>query len=263
MADNNKGLPEGTDTVIEAGGTGGSGGGSGRSGTTLQGGSPSTSTNSTGARTSTTASASQTDSLIAGTTGGSTGAAGGSTGTTGGSTGTTGGSSASSGGTGSSGGGTGSSGGGDGSDSSSSSGSGGIRGMVSNVSTKARDEATNRARGFVGDGLKSGSTTLGNISTLIGDTVEQIEEKLGPQYAGYARTASQSIDRYAQTLANKDPDELVDDARELVRKSPGVALAGAAILGFGLVRLLKAGMPESRSSGTDSDGESRRPTSSV
>lgn len=218
MADNNNGLPEGTDTIIEAGGTGGSEGGSGRSGTTSQGNSPSTATNSTGARTSMTADDSQTDSLI--TTG---------TGTTGGSSGA----SASS------------------SDTGGSGNSGGIRGMVSNVSTKARDEAATRARGFVGNGLKSGSDTLGNISTLIGDTVEQIEEKLGPQYAGYARTASQTIDRYAQSLANKDPDELVDDARELVRKSPGVALAGAAILGFGLVRLLKAGMP------TDTDAERR------
>ncbi|GAA4039733.1 hypothetical protein GCM10022281_20750 [Sphingomonas rosea] len=128
---------------------------------------------------------------------------------------------------------------------------GGIRGMISNVSTKARDEAAGRARGFVGDTLKSGSTTLGNISSLIGDTVAQIEEKLGPQYAGYARTASDTVQRYATTLENKNPDELVDDARDLVRKSPAVALAGAAILGFGLVRLLKAGMPEE---GTRRDG---------
>ena len=125
--------------------------------------------------------------------------------------------------------------------------------MVSNVSTKAKDEAANRARGFVGDGLKSGSETLGNISTLIGDTVEQIEEKLGPQYAGYARTASDAIQRYAATLENKNPDELVDDARDLVRKSPGIALAGAAILGFAAVRLLKAGMDGATSTTRDRD----------
>jgi len=229
MADNNNGLPEGTDTIIEAGGTGGSGGGLGQSDTINQGGSPSTATNSTGARTSMTADDSQTDSLI--TSGTGTGTTG-STGSGSGSTASTGSSDSNS----------------SGSDSNS---SGGIRGMVSNVSIKARDEAANRARGFVGNGLKSGSDTLNNISTLIGDTVEQIEEKLGPQYAGYARTASQTIDRYAQSLANKDPDELVDDARELVRKSPGVALAGAAVLGFGLVRLLKAGMPD------DADAERR------
>lgn len=215
MADNNHSLPEGTDMVIEDGGAGGSGGGQGRSGTSLQGGSPSTAGNSTGARTSTTASDSQTDRLI--TAGEADADAEANSGTT---------------------------------------GNGGIRGIVGNVTTKARDEAATRARGFVGQGLERGSTTLTNISTLIGDTVEQIEEKLGPQYAGYARSASQTIDRYAQTLANKDPEELVDDARDLVRKSPGVALAGAAILGFGLVRLLKAGVEAGQ--GTQSDGESRQ-----
>lgn len=120
----------------------------------------------------------------------------------------------------------------------------GIRGMISTAGTKARDEAATRARGFVGQGLTSGSATLGNIANIIEETVEQIGERLGPQYADYARSASQTINRYASTLENKDPDELVDDARELIRKSPGVALAGAAIVGFGLVRLIKAGIEE-------------------
>jgi hypothetical protein len=240
MADTTNKLPEGTDTVIEAGGTGGTGGGAGRSGTTNQGGSTSSASNSTGARTSTTASDSQTDALITGSTAGGTGStAGGSTGITGSSTSGSTGSLASTGDT--AGGSTGST------DDSSSGNSGGIRGIVGNVSTKAKDEVTNRARGLVGESLKSGSNTLGSIANIIEDTVEQIGERLGPQYGDYARTASQTIQRYATSLEGKDPDELVDDARALIRKSPTVAITGAAILGFGLVRLLKAGMPEENS----------------
>ena len=128
-------------------------------------------------------------------------------------------------------------------------GKGGVRGMISNASTKARDEAANRARGLVSQGLERSSTALTNVATLIEDTVGQIGEKLGPQYADYARSASETVNRYATTLQNKDPDELVDDAREVIRKSPGAALAGAAIIGFGLIRVLKAGLPE--------DGEGR------
>jgi len=221
MADTNNGLPEGTDTVIEGGGTGGSSGGSGRSGTVNGGGSPSTATNSTGARTSTTAGDAGTDSLITG----STTDAGRSTG---------GGSSSSS-----------------GSSGSSSSSKSGIRGLISNAGTKAKDEATSRARGFLGQGLTSSSATLGNVAGIIEDTVEQIGERLGPQYGDYARTASQTVQRYATTLENKDPDELVEDVRNVVRKSPSVALAGAAILGFGLARLLRAGISESGNGGSD------------
>ena len=244
MADTNNGLPEGTDTIIEGGGAGGASGGTGRSGTTNQGGSPSTATNSTGGRTSTTSGDEGTDSLITGSTtdqGRSLGSGNGGAvvggGNTGGGSGT-GGSN-----------GSGDSSSGDGSSSS----SGGIRGMLSTAGTKARDEATSRARGFVGQGLTSGSAALGNVASIIEDTVEQIGERLGPQYADYARTASQTVNRYATTLQDKNPDELVDDARELVRKSPGVALAGAAIIGFGLVRLLRAGMPER---GSDTAGTS-------
>jgi hypothetical protein len=239
MADTTNKLPEGTDTVIEAGGSGGTGGGSGRSGTGLQGGSPSTSTNATGGRTSSTSGESQTDALITGNTGGSSDSGGGA----------------------SSGGGTGSNANtpatttDDSADKGSSGNSGGIRGIVGNVGTKAKDEVTNRARGFVGEGLKSGSATLGNIAGIIEETVEQIGERLGPQYGDYAKTASQTIQRYASTLESKDPEELVDDARDLIRKSPAVVITGAAILGFGLVRLLKAGMPEESSNDGDRKGD--------
>ncbi len=136
--------------------------------------------------------------------------------------------------------------------------SGGVRGMVGSATGKIKDEAGTRARGFVTQGLQSGSTTLTNISSLVGDTVEQIEEKLGPQYAGYARTASDTLTRYADTLANKDPDELVEDARAVVRKSPGIALGAAAVVGFGLIRLIKAGI-DGDSSGTRSTGTGTDP----
>lgn len=125
----------------------------------------------------------------------------------------------------------------------------GIRGMLSTGAGKVRDEAGTRARGFVGQGLERGSATLTNISGIVSQTAGQLDEQLGSQYGDYARQAGQALERYATTLANKDPDELVDDARDLVRKSPGVAIAGAALIGFGLVRLLKAGLPEDGKNG--------------
>ena len=192
MADTTNKLPEGTDTVIEAGGTGGSTGGTGRSSTAFGGAGTSSATNSTGGRTSVTTSDSQTDSLITGT----------ST-----------------------------------SDDDGSASNGGIRGMVSNVTGKAKDEALGRARGFVGEGLKSGSTTLGSIAGIIEDTVEQIGERLGPQYGDYAKSASSTIQRYASTLESKDPDELVDDARALSARarrwrSPARRSSASALFDF-------------------------------
>ena len=87
---------------------------------------------------------------------------------------------------------------------------------------------------------------------MVGDTAGGIDERLGEEYGEYARKAAGAIDRAAVSLGNKDPDELIDDTREFVRKSPGVALAGAAMVGFVLARLVKSGLaPEDRDSGKD------------
>ena len=43
-------------------------------------------------------------------------------------------------------------------------------------------------------------------------------------------------------MASKNPDELIEDTRNFVRNSPGVALAGAAVVGFVVARLLKTGL---------------------
>lgn len=116
---------------------------------------------------------------------------------------------------------------------------------------KLSGEAAGKARDFVGQGLERSSEALSNVSRLVGDTAEGLEERLGPEYADYARRAAEAIDRTAESLRTKNPDELIDDTRNFVRKSPGVALAGAAIVGFALARIVKSGL-----SGTDrEDGD--------
>ena len=77
---------------------------------------------------------------------------------------------------------------------------------------------------------------------MVGDTAEGIDERLGAEYGDYARRAATAIEDAANNLAEKDADELIDDTRNFVRKSPGVALAGAAVVGFALARLIKAGL---------------------
>jgi ElaB/YqjD/DUF883 family membrane-anchored ribosome-binding protein len=77
---------------------------------------------------------------------------------------------------------------------------------------------------------------------MVGDTASGIEERLGPEYGDYARRAAGSIENVANSIASKDPDELIDDTRNFVRESPGIALAGAAVVGFVVARLLKTGL---------------------
>jgi ElaB/YqjD/DUF883 family membrane-anchored ribosome-binding protein len=115
---------------------------------------------------------------------------------------------------------------------------------------KLSGQAADKARGLVAQGIERSAEALANVSRLVGDTAAGLDERLGEEYGDYARKAASTIENTANSLATKDADELIDDTREFVRKSPGVALAGAAIVGFALARLIKSGL--------DSDGGDKR-----
>lgn len=114
-------------------------------------------------------------------------------------------------------------------------------------------QAGEKARGLVSQGLERTSEALANVARLVGDTASGIEERLGTEYGDYARRAAGSIENVANSIASKDPDELIEDTRNFVRNSPGIALAGAAVVGFVVARLLKTGIAASSSS--EDDGE--------
>lgn len=111
---------------------------------------------------------------------------------------------------------------------------------------KIAGQAADKTRGLVGQGLERSSEALANVSKLVGDTASGLDERLGAEYGDYARKAAGAIEDVANSLASKDPDQLIDDTRNFVRKSPGVALAGAAIVGFALARLVKSGFDDAR-----------------
>jgi hypothetical protein len=109
-------------------------------------------------------------------------------------------------------------------------------------SERLSNQAGERARGLVSQGLERSAEGLSNVSRLVGDTAAGLDERLGPEYGEYARRAASAIENAANTIASKDPDELIEDTRNFVRNSPGIAIAGAAIVGFAVARLLKSGL---------------------
>ena len=117
-------------------------------------------------------------------------------------------------------------------------------GKLRDGTDKLSGQAADKARELVGQGLERGGEALANVSKLVGDTAASLDERLGEEYGEYARRAAGALEDAANRIAAKDADELIDDTREFVRKSPGVALAGAAIIGFALVRLVKAGLDQ-------------------
>jgi hypothetical protein len=121
---------------------------------------------------------------------------------------------------------------------------------------KLSDQAAGKARDFLGQGIERSAEAIANVGKLVGDTAGGLDDRLGEDYGDYARSAAQTLENTANRLASKDPDELIDDTREFIRKSPGIALAGAAIVGFALARLVKSGLSRADDEDED-DGEER------
>jgi hypothetical protein len=125
-------------------------------------------------------------------------------------------------------------------------------------SDKLSEQAAGKARDFVGQGIERSAEAIANVGKLVGDTASGLDERLGEDYGNYARRAAEALENTANKLASRDPDELIDDTREFIRKSPGVALAGAAIVGFALARLVKSGLSRDEDDEEDDDDRGSR-----
>ena len=121
-----------------------------------------------------------------------------------------------------------------------------------------KQQAAERARTVADDGKARATSALDDLSRAINEAGDQIDERLGGQYGDYARRAAEAVTGLSDTIRDKDVDELWDGARNVVRKSPGIALGVAAVVGFTLARLVKAGLDDAddEASGTGNGGRS-------
>ena len=130
---------------------------------------------------------------------------------------------------------------------------GGLAGRLREGRERLAGQAGEKARGLVSQGLERTSEALANVARMVGDTASGIDDRLGEEYGNYARRAAGSLENAANSIASKNPDELIEDTRNFVRDSPGVALAGAAVLGFVVARLLKTGLARTGDADDESD----------
>ena len=107
-----------------------------------------------------------------------------------------------------------------------------------------KTQATDKVRDAASQGKDKATEALDSVSRMVSETADTVDDRLGPQYGNYVRKAADALDGLNDSLRNKQVDELFDDARNLVRKSPAIAIGAAAAIGFLLIRLVKSGMPQ-------------------
>lgn len=107
-----------------------------------------------------------------------------------------------------------------------------------------KDKAIEKARAAANQGKERTGGAIGNLGKLIDDSAQTLDENVGEKYGDYARSAADAVSTFAEKIDEKNVDEMVEDARQFVRKSPAVAIGAAAVVGFLISRLIKSGMDD-------------------
>lgn len=100
-------------------------------------------------------------------------------------------------------------------------------------------QAKDKASALAVEGKSRAVEGISTAARLMSENASVLDEKLGAKYGDYARTAAKAMEDAAAKLDAKDLGELGEDAREMVRKSPGLAIGVAAAAGFFLARMFK------------------------
>jgi len=101
------------------------------------------------------------------------------------------------------------------------------------------EQAKGKAGELAVDGKGKIAEAIAALGRAVSDTAPTVDDKLGAKYGDYARSASKSLKDASTRIDAKSVDEIGDDAREFVRKSPGLAVGIAAVGGFLLARLFR------------------------
>jgi hypothetical protein len=95
---------------------------------------------------------------------------------------------------------------------------------------------------------KAGADAVAGVARTAGAIADSVAQD-SPAIADYVRGAGQKIDRLATDLRDKKVGDLLTSAAEFGRSQPVILLAGAALVGFALSRLIKAGVATRRGRG--------------
>jgi hypothetical protein len=96
------------------------------------------------------------------------------------------------------------------------------------------EEVADRSREAGAEGVTRAARTAGAVADAVAADV--------PAVADYVRGTAQKIERLAGDLREKKVGELLSSAVDFGRSQPVAMLAGAALVGFALSRVIKAGV---------------------
>jgi hypothetical protein len=129
-------------------------------------------------------------------------------------------------------------------------------------------EAGERVQSYLDQQVVAGADLVEGVSKAMRAAADELAPTL-PILASAARSAADNVQNICRNIRNKNADELLSDARDMVRRKPALVFSAAAGLGFLAFRILNAGDTQRRSTSqnmtplqpshhTDSFGSTRR-----
>ncbi|MBB3032969.1 hypothetical protein [Alteriqipengyuania lutimaris] len=89
------------------------------------------------------------------------------------------------------------------------------------------------------EGKHKASEALVSLSRMVAENAAKIDDNFGPKYGDHARNAARGLQDAAAHIDTKSYDELGDEARQFVKKNPGLSVGMAAFGGYVFARLFR------------------------
>lgn len=105
-------------------------------------------------------------------------------------------------------------------------------------------KSAEKVRQFAEAGKGRIDEKLDTVVDLLAGGADAIDERYGPQYGRYAHQAADFASSLAGNIRGKSVDDLLEDSRAFVRRNPLATVAGAALAGFVMTRVIRAGLDD-------------------
>jgi hypothetical protein len=107
--------------------------------------------------------------------------------------------------------------------------------------SEIKSAVTGKAEELAGRSTQAGADAVAGVAKTAATLADSLKDQ-SPAVADYVRSTGQRIDRLADDLRDKSAGELLSMATDFGKRQPLALLAGSAIIGFALARIVKTGL---------------------
>jgi hypothetical protein len=132
---------------------------------------------------------------------------------------------------------------------------------VQHEAERLSGEARAKGRALLQDQQHIMADQVGGLAEALQHTAQHLQEQNRGVVAQYAGEAAQGLERFSQTLRERDINTIMGQVEDFARRQPAVFIGSAALLGFLAARFLKSSAEPRyhRSEGSPYGGGTSRP----